>query len=316
MTVTQPNIQNQQLAALASKAGNKVTSAIQKASAETGVDFSYLMQQAQAESSFQTDVKAKTSSATGLFQFIDRTWIDMVQNHGEKYGIDTSAPKSELLALRKDPEISSLMAGELASENSDVLKARLGQDFKVGPTELYFAHFMGAGKAAGFLDTLQQKPQAAAANLFPAEAKANHGVFYNAKGQARSVGEIYAFFDKKFAIKGGSLPQNDIQIAQRQPDTDETRLKDYVSNFMGLQKQENEKTEFLSEDASTIERLAAHHPYMDILNSGGGKTHSTLPLMGSNSRFPSVAFGNLIQNPTDVLWLAQLNDDLISDNRI
>ena len=58
---------------LIEKAGAKVASAIQNASNKTGVDFSYLMQQAQIESSFKTDVKACSSSATGLFQFIDST---------------------------------------------------------------------------------------------------------------------------------------------------------------------------------------------------------------------------------------------------
>ena len=57
---------------------------IQRASDETGVDFSYLVHQAKAESSFDPNAKARTSSATGLFQFIERTWLDLAEKHGHK----------------------------------------------------------------------------------------------------------------------------------------------------------------------------------------------------------------------------------------
>ena len=77
-----------ELAALSSKAGAKISSAIQSASQKTGVDFSYLLQQAQVESSFKADAKAKTSSATGLYQFIDRTWLQMVNKYGDKISDD------------------------------------------------------------------------------------------------------------------------------------------------------------------------------------------------------------------------------------
>lgn len=315
MSISQPNIQNQQLVALASRAGGEVTSAIKQASSHTGVDFAYLMQQAQAESAFQTDVKAKTSSATGLFQFIDRTWLDMVAMHGDKYGIDTSAPKSELLALRKDPEVSSFMAAELANENRTVMKARLGENADIGATDLYLAHFMGPGKAAGFIESMNKNPEKAAAYLFPTEAKANHGVFYNAKGQARSLSEVYSFFDKKFQIKDGSVP-NDIEIAQKQPDVDEARLKEYVAGFMGLQKEEIAQNAQLDQQAAAIKALSVRHSTSDIFSAG--KTYSTtsLPIMREENRYPSVAFGNFVQNPADILWLAQLNDDLSESNKL
>src|SRR5690606_23135865 len=83
-------------------ASNEVRNAVQLASAETGVSFSYLMAKAAVESGYRTDVKAPTSSATGLFQVIERTWLTMVQEHGSKYGLEAQAAKVEGAA--GDPE--------------------------------------------------------------------------------------------------------------------------------------------------------------------------------------------------------------------
>ena len=191
------SLENNALAALSSRAPTGVVNAIKSASAKTGVSFSYLMEKAAAESNFNPTVKAKTSSATGLFQFIESTWMDMVNRHGDKYGINTDKSKSALLNLRKDPEIASFMAAEFAGENASYLKKTVGGD--IGNTELYFAHFMGAGGASGFLNQLNKNPNATGADLFPKEARANRGVFYNQAGTPRSLGQIYEFFDKKFS---------------------------------------------------------------------------------------------------------------------
>lgn len=177
---------------------SNVINAIQNASANTGVDFSYLVNQAKAESNFDPAAKAKTSSASGLYQFIESTWMGMVDKHGEKYGINTEGmSRSDILKLRFDPDVAANMAAEFASDNKDYLERKWGGD--IGPTELYFAHFMGAGGAASFLKARDENPLQVAANLFPKAAKANYNVFYDRKtGNAKSLEEVYQFFDKKF----------------------------------------------------------------------------------------------------------------------
>ncbi len=192
-----------------------VYNAIRNAAAKTGVNFTYLMEKAAAESSFDANAKAKTSSATGLFQFIESTWLKMVKNHGDKYGLSAYADKinddgkvsdskarKEILNLRKDPEIASYMAAEFASDNYDYLKAHVGG--QIDSTELYLAHFLGAGGAAGFLNAMKKSPNMTAADLFPKEARTNRSVFYDSRsGAPRSLREIYAYFDKKF--DGGTI---------------------------------------------------------------------------------------------------------------
>lgn len=204
------------------KAPEKIVKSIQSASAQTGVDFSYLIHQAKAESSFRSDVKAKTSSATGLFQFIESTWLDMAEKHGHKYGLE-GLDKSALLEKRKDPQIASLMAAELARENKAVLESKTNA--KIGATELYFAHFLGAGSASDFINALEKDGTQSAAQLFPSAAKANKSVFYNADGSSKSLQEVYAYFDKKFE---GTKQISDVQVAnvEEKPNTAEVQTQE------------------------------------------------------------------------------------------
>lgn len=207
----------------------RVLSAIEKASVRTGVDFSYLLAKATQESGLDAQAKAKGSSATGLFQFIDQTWLKTVKAHGKEYGLGTMADeisvdatgtahvadareKDKILALRTNPEIASIMAAELAQDNKESLQtAGVGH---VGATELYLAHFLGSGGAKTFLKAAQTAPATKAADLLPQAAAANKGVFYDGEtGRAKSVSEIYAFFQKKF---DAASPQTEegTQIAQ------------------------------------------------------------------------------------------------------
>ncbi len=222
------SIQNKDLAKLAAHAPSQVLSSIRKAAAHTGVNFAYLMQQASAESSFNPKAKAKGSSASGLYQFIESTWISMVKKYGDKHGmgeladkigangkVSSRAMRKEILALRNDPEKASALAAEFANENKAFLENNWGG--KVGSTELYFAHFMGAGGASAFLKARDENPFQQAALIFPKAAAANRNVFYDTHtGRPKTLDEVYAFFDKKFDIKDSTLPQvaqDAIQIA-------------------------------------------------------------------------------------------------------
>ncbi len=211
------SMHNNALAAFSHKAAPVVMSAIKSASAKTGVNFAYMVQQARAESSFDPSAKAKTSSASGLYQFIERTWLDMVERYGDKHGISTDGKSREqILEMRNNPKTASLMAAEFAGENQRFLEthwkgAKSGKD--IGSTELYFAHFMGAGGAAAFLNARDENPGQQAALIFPKAAAANRNVFYDTKtGRPKTMDEIYNFFDKKFEIKGTDMPQ--MAIAQ------------------------------------------------------------------------------------------------------
>ena len=182
-----------------------VVAALQKAATATGSDFHYLLGTAMRESSLKPNAASSTSSATGLFQFIDQTWLGLVKEHGAQHGLGNFADaitkqadgryraeagsKDTILALRKDPEICALMAGEYAKSTQGSLRASLGRDVCGG--ELYAAHFLGPDAAAKLIKLAGSDPGASAAAQFPQAASANKGVFFHADGSAKSMREVY-----------------------------------------------------------------------------------------------------------------------------
>ncbi|MBT5414049.1 MAG: lytic transglycosylase domain-containing protein [Rhodospirillaceae bacterium] len=178
---------------------SNVTAAVRYASDKAGVDFSYLLAKAAAESGFRADAKARTSSATGLFQFVEETWLDMIEQHGAKYGLVHHADslregtvdpamKERILALRENPRLSALMAAEYTRANQTVLEREVGGE--IGETELYMAHFLGAGGAARFLAAMADDPSGPAADILPRAAHANRDIFYE-RDAARSLAAVY-----------------------------------------------------------------------------------------------------------------------------
>lgn len=178
----------------------QVEAAIRAASQATGVDFSYMLGQARLESALDPGARAGTSSAAGLYQFTQGTWLATVDRHGSKYGygwadaaivggrVRDPAMRQQVMALRFDPQASALMAAELASDNADHLRGVLGRE--PDPSELYLAHFLGAGGAGKFLTALAANPTQSAAALFPKAASANRAIFFTANGQPRSLAQV------------------------------------------------------------------------------------------------------------------------------
>lgn len=281
-------MQNNVLASLTRGASQGVLNAIKQASARTGVNFAYLVKQAAAESSFKPDIKAKTSSATGLYQFIESTWLSIVDKYGDKHGLSTEGKsRSEILELRKDPKAASLMAAEFAGENERFLKSHTKAD--IGETELYFAHFLGAPKAASFLNGLAETPLQEAALLFPKEAAANRNVFYDSKtGRARTMQEVYNFFDKKFGDTAGS--KNDmIAIALPAAPAEKENPAQRASLY-----------------ASSDYRRSAFGTGRDLALEIIGR-----PAQSDYNRIP---FQQIMANPVELMLLTQLDNPLQDDN--
>ncbi|MDH3899706.1 MAG: transglycosylase SLT domain-containing protein [Gammaproteobacteria bacterium] len=197
------------------KIGSDVLAAIQLGSIRTGVDFTFLMELAKVESNFNPTARAKKSSAAGLFQFTDNSWLEAIRIFGADYGLKDYATRVKLidnvkheqqqiarslqqqvLALRLNPRLSTLLAAENIKRNLRNLSYKTRRE--PGRTDLYLSHFFGLNGALMFLKTLDEEPTAIAGEIFPGAAASNLAVFQNQEQQPRTVAEVYRWFDSKF----------------------------------------------------------------------------------------------------------------------
>src|SRR4051812_22870578 len=185
-----------------------VLAALQTASRKTGLDFDYLLHTAMRESGLNVQAKSKTSSAAGLFQFVEQTWLGLVKQHGAQYGlgkyasaiqetadgrysVSSADTKSAILALRQNPEVAAVMAGESAKQTKQTLECALGREVCGG--ELYAAHFLGPNAARRLIELNDSNPGLHADAAFPQAAKANKSAFYSTDGTPKSIRDVYTW---------------------------------------------------------------------------------------------------------------------------
>lgn len=243
---------------------DRVRSAIAQASQRTGVDFGYLYNQAKVESGLRPDARAQTSSASGLYQFIDQSWLAALKRHGAKHGlgwaadcissngrgrltVSNPAMRATIMNLRHEPEASALMAAETASENRSMVERATGR--QANATDLYMAHFLGPQGASEFLSAMGANPDQRADRINPAAANSNRAVFYTADGSPRTLAEVYDRFSRKMgddtaplassqpvmmadagtAANGDALPLPLALARALTGETDDARLGDVLS---------------------------------------------------------------------------------------
>jgi len=182
-----------------------VTGAIRQASRLTGTSFQYLLATAKVESNFNPNASVGTSSAGGLFQFIDQTWLQTLKTAGPSLGygqyaaaiertssgsyvVADPAMRSRIMSLRQDPAANAVMAGAFTKDNAERLATRLGRQPTEG--ELYVAHFLGANGAAKLIGLAATRPRESAASYFPSAAGANRSIFYDRDGAPRSLAQV------------------------------------------------------------------------------------------------------------------------------
>lgn len=200
---------------------------IMRAARVVTMDPVLLMAIADKESSFKTEVQAQTSSASGLFQFIEKTWLGVVREFGAQHGLEpqarlmrerelTPAERTAVLDLRRDAYLSAVMAAEMLKRDSLRIAQRIGRNLTGG--EVYLVHFLGPDGAERFIGQMARKPETVAADLLPKPAAANKTIFYGAGGEGASnglsVAQVHGKFetmislrlDRYRAVKGMSEP--------------------------------------------------------------------------------------------------------------
>lgn len=186
--------------------GTGVVGAIHAAATATGTNFQYLLATAQVESGLNPQASAAGSSARGLFQFIDQTWLTTMKESGAslgygayadaitktpsgRYEVTDPAQRAQIMALRNDPAANAAMAGAFTQQNAAQLSQTLGRAPSNG--ELYIAHFLGPSGAGRLITMAANNPGASAASAFPGAAGANRSIFYDRQGNARTAAQVY-----------------------------------------------------------------------------------------------------------------------------
>jgi hypothetical protein len=236
----------------------RIAGAIKQAADTTGTSFEYMLATAKMESNFNPKAVATTSSARGLYQFIDQTWLGTVKEAGSQlgygkyadaitrnpsggYSVSDPAARDAIMKLRNDPEAASAMAAVFAQSNSFKLTGKIGRRPTDG--ELYMAHFMGANGAGKLISNAENNPNASGAALFPNAAAANRPIFYDKTGRARSVSEVYSVLNARYASAansqatrtamasaGGDAPRR-VTLASATPATAPMDNAAYLSSF-------------------------------------------------------------------------------------
>jgi hypothetical protein len=197
----------------------KIAGTIKNAASATGASFEYLISAAKIESNLNPRAQASTSSARGLYQFIEQTWLGTVKEAGAAFGfgkyadaisksgsgrytVADSATRDEILKLRDDPAANAAMAGVLTQSNSFKLTGMIGR--RPTDSELYMAHFMGVSGASRLISKAEDSPGVSAPALFPSAAAANRPIFYNRDGSARSVSQVYSVLTSRYDAAANS----------------------------------------------------------------------------------------------------------------
>ena len=192
------------------KVQQSIVERVVKAAQTTEMDPALLMAIADKESNFSSTAKARTSSASGLFQFVEKTWLKAMKTFGWRHGhgetaaviaSDNSArvsgqKRAQILGLRNDPYLSAVLAAEMLKKDSTRIAEKIGRPLTRGET--YLIHFLGPDDAERFMRTMDEAPHTSAASLLPRPARANRPIFYEQQGRrlkVRSVQEVHEAFE-------------------------------------------------------------------------------------------------------------------------
>ncbi len=182
-----------------------VVALVAREGVQSGMDPRYLVRLAKRESDFDPFAASPSSTAFGLFQFTENTWLCSLKDFGPGIGVqgstairrdrrgvcETSVPeeRSRLLALRSDAILSTRIAAAFSRSNYRFLSLELGRRPSV--TELYVLHFFGQDAGLRFLKAYSLRPSVSAFSLAPAAAAANVSIFFTEAGHPRSVSEVF-----------------------------------------------------------------------------------------------------------------------------
>ena len=180
----------------------------------------------QVESNGNPLARSKTSSASGLGQFTDKTWLDLIKQTHPELAADHN--DAQLLALRADSTLSREMVTANRVQNAAYLK---GQGIDATAGNIYLAHFLGAPDAA---KVLRADPNTPVADLLdPKVVTANASIL-----AGKTAGTVAQWSDGKM---GGVGPGGGHLYDILRPDQ-RALLEQHAQNALHVQTADNIST--------------------------------------------------------------------------
>lgn len=159
------------------------------------------------ESGGNPSLKNPNSSASGLGQFIDSTWLDMLAKNRP----DLTGSREQLLALKSDPDLSRQMTEAYANQNGAILS---GAGLPVTPANTYLAHFAGPG---GAVKVLSADPSAPVSSILgDAAVKANPFL------RNMTAADLQAWAGRKMGGQAAPVPTQASPVLAQQPPAPQT----------------------------------------------------------------------------------------------
>ncbi|MCW8088185.1 transglycosylase SLT domain-containing protein [Sabulicella glaciei] len=189
-------------ASSAARAGSRggldeITNATQAAAVQTGIDRTVLLAFAASESSLRASARNSRSSAVGLMQFTEQSWLLAVRRFGHSHGLGELAGRitqrqgrfgmaseeelSRVLDLRGDARLAASLAAETARFNAARFRGRFGSE--AAPDALYAMHVLGTQGGLRLLDAVRREPARPASEVIAAPAIAANSRIFRPQGR-------------------------------------------------------------------------------------------------------------------------------------
>jgi len=150
------------------------------------------------ESDGNPDAKNKRSSATGLAQFLDETWLRLIRTHRPDLVMGHS--ESEILGLRRDADLAREIAARFTEGNAEMLRRR---GLPVTPGTLYLAHFAGSAGAVAILSADEQADAASTMASADASGRTTRENLVRANPflERLTVADLKTWADRKMRVR-------------------------------------------------------------------------------------------------------------------
>ena len=151
------------------------------------------------ESNGDPNAKNKLSSATGLGQFLDETWLDMIRAH--RPDLAKGRSQAEILELRRDTKIAREITTRFTERNAEMLRKR---GLPVTPGTLYLAHFAGGAGAVAILSAMENADAALVMATADATARTKREKIIKANPflERFTVADLRNWADRKMHVPG------------------------------------------------------------------------------------------------------------------